>query len=308
MKTVFCTFVLFPFLLLESPLAQSDAFPLALGNRWVYEDGDGKILTRNITAVETVDGTDFFTRVDSIFSGDEVLSVDTIILFNRPENPNDVMAIADELPVDTMKIRQHQYFNNPHYGGSLEWSETYITEDSEFDSVVVDGSYAYIGTDDVPQIGIDGIFSLSLGIFRYRQDTIVEYSEELPGDYPSNAFTIFSYYPGDLTINHNLGSFNLVAYELQTTTSTNSHTLPKELKVYPNPAADEVFLDAGEVPLEIEVLGLINSFGKKVNLSRSPKPGSYRTHGFDISNFPVGMYFILVKVDSKIGALPFCKQ
>lgn len=308
MKTTCYIFILFPFLLLESAVAQTDAFPLALGNRWVYETSNGNILTRNITTVQTVDSTDFFTRVDSILSGNELLSIDTIILFDRPNNNNDVMAIADEFQVDTMKIRQHQYFSNPHYGGSTEWSEIYITNNSQFDSVRVEAGYAYIGTDDVPQIGLTGVFSFSLGISRFQQDTIVAYSEEFPGDYPSNGFTIFSFYPGDLTIHHNLGNFSLTAFQVQTITGTDSWTLPKELKVYPNPASDKLLLDASEVPLEINLLGIMDSFGKKVKSYEAQEPRLYMIHEFDISDIPAGMYFILVKVDHQLGALPFSKQ
>lgn len=308
MKTVSSTFFLFSFLLLQSAIAQTDAFPLALGNRWIYEDEDGNLLTRHITAVQTINGTDFFTRVDSVFSGSDLVSVDTIVLFDRPANTNDVMAIAKELPVDTMKIRQHQYFNNPN-GGSQEWSELYITENSPFDSVRVEAGYAFIGTDEVPQIGLSGVFSFGLGIYRYQQDTIVAYSDEYPGDnYPSSGYTIFSYYPGDLVIHYHQATFNLIAYQLQTATSTASWTLPKELKVYPNPAVNELFLDASEVPLEIEVLGIMDSFGRQVNSNTFPRPGLSSTQKFDISDFPTGMYFLLVKIDNQMGALPFSKQ
>ena len=250
MRTVCCTLLLCSILCSNMLLAQTDAFPLALGNRWVYENDEGDRLTRNIVSVQTINGTDFFTRVDSVLADDGVWSIDTIILFDSPDNPNDVMAIADELPVDTMKIRQHEYYGNPH-GGSQEWSELYVTENGPFDSVRVIAGHAYLGASEVPQIGLDGIFEFSLMVVRYQQDTIVEYPEEYSGcDYPATGHTIFSYYPGDLTVCHEYSYFDLVAYELQTVTGMDSWTLPSTLKVYPNPAVNEIFIDFSETTQE----------------------------------------------------------
>ena len=70
------------------------------------------------------------------------------------------------------------------------------------------------------------------------------------------------------------------------------------LRLYPNPAANEIFLDATEVDLKIELIKIIDFEGKTVNTIRQPQ--TVYPVRIDLSGMNQGVYLIQVVSDDSL--------
>ena len=306
MKPLF--FLFFSLLLCSQLNAQwtQDPFPLDLGNRWVYKDDQENIHTRNITDVQMVEGIKYFIRVDSSFVGNEVSRIDTVVFFYRPEDSNDIMSISKNQLVDTMKVRQVVYDSNPHMAVDPEWAEVYATPDGPYDSIMVTAYRGFLGISDVAQMGEIGIFEHPISYTGIFQDSISEEinifltaSDTLLGN------AQMTYGPGDIFIYEK--NAELIAFQVQTTTGVKSWSMPEELKLYPNPAHDILFLDRQETIAQVEVVGVMNLLGSRMNV-RIEKTSSSSPQSIDISQLPMGTYLLLLEVDGYLGTMRFIKN
>jgi hypothetical protein len=78
-----------------------------------------------------------------------------------------------------------------------------------------------------------------------------------------------------------------------------------KIKVFPNPAKDQLFFEFDSPINENTILSIYNHFGQ---LSQQINFGLNQTSSVDISNLPVGLYFISLSSDSRKYGGSFIKQ
>ncbi|MGM0580135.1 MAG: T9SS type A sorting domain-containing protein [Bacteroidota bacterium] len=81
----------------------------------------------------------------------------------------------------------------------------------------------------------------------------------------------------------------------------------KEADVYPNPAEDHIFLKIRDFEslsdVKIEVMSII---GNKMTVTHETvKPGLYK---IDLTNIPVGHYYVMLTIDSEKSLKKFLKK
>lgn len=93
---------------------------------------------------------------------------------------------------------------------------------------------------------------------------------------------------------------------LDVAVGTGIHSVPVELKVYPNPAENTLNVEAGNLPGKKAVLKLYNASGE-ILYSRWV-PLTTKKHTMDVSGFPPGNYFLEVVTDAAILIRPVILQ
>jgi hypothetical protein len=181
------------------------------------------------------------------------------------------------------------YLYQPDTNNTLEWTVKDFQGNLIFhDSIVGDGNVGF--NHSVPITDSMSVHSLlfnpSLGLVCEIEDTVFwQATEVIPGTF------IYSWaFVGG---NWSHASVNVISVE--------EADLPSPFKVFPSPAADDLWVDGGEKPFAIR---LINSLGQSVRMVQDVR-GIYH---MQVADLPAGMYTVELLSEDEEECIRILKQ
>jgi hypothetical protein len=181
------------------------------------------------------------------------------------------------------------YLYQPDTNNTLEWTVKDFQGNLIFhDSIVGDGNVGF--NHSVPITDSMSVHSLlfnpSLGLVCEIEDTVFwQATEVIPGTF------IYSWaFVGG---NWSHASVNVISVE--------EADLPSPFKVFPSPAADDLWIEGGEKPFAIR---LINSLGQSVRMVQDVR-GIYH---MQVADLPAGMYTVELLSEDEEECIRILKQ
>lgn len=118
---------------------------------------------------------------------------------------------------------------------------------------------------------------------------------------PSHTYAQIGTYQVQLIVSNELCGSDTLIQEIEISTLTSHHTFLKanDIRIYPSPADQEVFIDLSSITQQFSPeIRVINSIGNTISDFGNVPKGKYLI-SFSVENFSTGIYTLLIQVDSQ---------